>query len=82
MTGDSVTGDGITGDSGAEMLRVVVDNDSCIGAGQCEMLEAETFLIDDDTMISSVIGTGMLPRERALQVVERCPGRAISIALE
>lgn len=44
------------------------------------MLEPETFLVDDDTAIASVIGTGMLPPDRAAQVVERCPASAISIA--
>ena len=64
---------------GDDLVRVAVDPDTCIGAGQCEMLEEDTFVIDDDTMISTVVGTGLLPRERAELVVDRCPGRAISI---
>ena len=43
------------------------------------MLEPEVFLVDDDEAISSVIGPGALPRDRAEVVVHRCPGAAISI---
>ena len=63
----------------AGLVQVAVDADVCIGGGQCEMLEEATFLIDDDTMIASVVGDGMLPRDRAEVLVDRCPGRAISI---
>ena len=63
-----------------DLVLVKVDADSCIAGGQCEMLEPETFLVDDDTAIASVIGTGMLSADRAAQVVERCPASAISIA--
>ncbi len=65
--------------AGEGLVRVAVDADVCIGGGQCEMLEEDTFVIDDDTMISTVVGSGLLPRERAELVVDRCPGRAISI---
>ncbi len=60
-------------------VRVTVDSERCIGGGQCEMLEPEVFLLDDETAISSVIGSGVLSRERAEVVVHRCPGAAISI---
>ena len=63
-----------------ELVKLVVDVDSCIAGGQCEMLEPDTFLVDDDTAIATVIGTGLLPPDRAAQVVERCPASAISIA--
>lgn len=62
-----------------DLVKLAVDPEVCIGGGQCEMLEEETFVLDDDTMISSVTGPGELPRERAELVVDRCPGRAISI---
>ena len=61
------------------MVRVAVDQDLCIGGGICEMLEPEVFELDDDIVISSVIGSGLLPRDRAEVVVDRCPGQAISI---
>ena len=60
-------------------MRMAVDSERCIGGGQCEMLEPETFLLGDEEVVSSVIGTGTLPRPRAEVVVHRCPGAAISI---
>ena len=62
-----------------DLVRVAVDDERCIGGGQCEMLEPDVFVVDDDEAVSSVIGTGTLPRERADVVVHRCPGAAISI---
>ena len=62
-----------------ELVRVAVDSERCIGGGQCEMLAPEVFLVDDGTAISSVIGPGALPLDRAEVVVHRCPGAAISI---
>lgn len=66
-------------DNAIELVGVQVNEDACIGAGQCEMLEEETFYVDDDTVIAGVIGTGMLPRDRAVKVVETCPSRAITL---
>ena len=63
----------------ADLVRVAVDSQRCIGGGQCEMLEPEVFLVDDDEAISSVIGSGALPLARAEVVVHRCPGAAVSI---
>ena len=65
------------GDS--DLVRVVIDDAVCIGGGMCEMYEEATFLLDDETVIASVQGDGLLPRERAQHVVDKCPGRAISI---
>ena len=63
----------------ADLVRMAVDDERCIGGGQCEMLEPEVFLVDDDEAASSVIGTGVLLRPRAEVVVHRCPGAAVSI---
>ncbi|MEM7274590.1 MAG: ferredoxin [Actinomycetota bacterium] len=68
-------------DSGGT-VRVTVDQGTCIAGGQCEMLEPDTFLIDDDTAVAGIEGDGWLPRDRAEIVIERCPGRAISIIEE
>lgn len=65
--------------AGDDMVRVAVDQELCIGGGICEMLEPEVFELDDDIVISSVISDGLLPRDRAEVVVDRCPGRAISL---
>ena len=64
---------------GDDLVRVAVDQALCIGGGLCEMLEPEVFELDNEIVISSVIGDGLLPRDRADVVVDRCPGRAISI---
>ena len=64
-----------------ELVGVQVNEDTCIGSGQCEMLEEETFYVDDNTVIASVIGTGMLPADRAKKVIDTCPTRAISVVL-
>ncbi len=61
-----------------DVVRMMIDDTVCIGGGLCEMSEEETFLLDDDTVTASVQGDGLLPRERALLVADRCPGRAIS----
>ena len=65
----------------SEMVMMAVNQDVCIGSGQCEMLEEETFLVDDDTVIAGVIGTAMLPMDRAQKVIDTCPTQAISIAV-
>ena len=63
-------------------VRVAVDQELCIGGGICEMLEPEVFELDDAVVISSVISDGLLPRNRAEAVVDRCPGQAIAIVEE
>ena len=67
--------------SGGEPSRVkiAVDQDLCIGAGQCEMLAEDTFFVDDNTVTAQVIGEGLLQIDLAHQCVEACPTRAISI---
>ena len=60
-------------------VRLAVDGDRCIGIGQCELLEPEVFRLDDETAISRVVDGATLGRERAAEVVERCPSMAISI---
>ncbi len=67
-------------DQEVELVKMVVNQDVCIGAGQCEMLEEETFLVDDDTVVAGVIGTGLLPMDRAQKVIGACPTQAISIS--
>ncbi len=60
-----------------KLLVMSVDTDKCVGVGQCELLEPEVFYLDDDTGISTVIGTRSLPPERARAVAEKCPSAAI-----
>lgn len=63
--------------SNDDRVKMVVDQESCIGAGQCEMHDDQVFELDDD-VIAQVIGDGILPRDRAIAAADRCPGRAIS----
>lgn len=65
-------------ESETNLVKMVVNQETCIGAGQCEMLEEETFLLDDDTVIAGVIGTGLLSSDRAQVLVDTCPSQAIS----
>lgn len=60
-------------------VRLAVDPERCIGAGQCEMLEPDTFYVDDDSAVASVTGAGLLTSERAAVLIDRCPSGAISI---
>ena len=65
----------------SDLVRLMVNADTCIGSGMCEMLEEEHFLIDDDTNIATVIGDGQLPADRAAKVIDQCPASAISALL-
>jgi len=69
-----------SGGQPTDLVVVTVAQDRCIGSGSCEMLEEQTFELDDDTNIAGVVGDASLPRERALIVIDRCPSSAISIA--
>ena len=63
----------------SEPVTVSVDPAVCIAGGQCEMLEPEVFEVDDDQAIAVVIGEGVLARDRAEMIIDRCPSAAISI---
>ncbi len=67
----------MTNDMNDDRVRMIIDRDSCIGAGQCEMHDDDVFELDDDVLVT-VIGDGTLPRDRAIAAADRCPGRAIS----
>ena len=66
-------------DAQDDIVTVELNAEVCVGVGQCELLESDVFLLDDDEGISTVIGEGRLPRRRAEIVVEKCPSSAISI---
>ena len=66
-------------DAQDDIVTVELNAAVCVGVGQCELLESDVFLLDDDEGISTVIGEGRLPRRRAEIVVEKCPSSAISI---
>ncbi len=63
----------------ADDVAVRVDTEVCIAGGQCELLAPDIFEIDDDEVVAVVRGDGRLPRNVALEVIDRCPSGAISI---
>ncbi|MCH2421590.1 MAG: ferredoxin [Acidimicrobiales bacterium] len=65
---------------GEDRVSLIVDEDRCIGIGQCELLEPEVFQLGDEDAISRVVESSGLPRARALEVADRCPSSAISVA--
>ena len=65
---------------GEDRVSLIVDEDRCIGIGQCELLEPEVFQLGDEDAISRVVDGAGLPRARALEVADRCPSSAISVA--
>ncbi len=65
-----------------DLVTLQIDAEVCIGVGQCELLEPDTFRLDDDEGMSHVIGEGTLPRSRADVVIDKCPSSAISIVGE
>jgi len=62
-----------------ERVSMAVDEDRCIGIGQCELLEPDVFRLGDEDAISRVVGGVDLARSRALELVDRCPSGAVSI---
>ncbi|MEM7324441.1 MAG: (4Fe-4S)-binding protein [Actinomycetota bacterium] len=66
--------------NGGNQVKVTVNQDVCIASGQCEMIEPDVFLIDDETVIAGIVGDPMMSRDRAEQVADRCPSGAITFA--
>lgn len=62
-----------------DLVKLRINDEVCLGVGQCELLEPETFELDDDEGMAHVKGEGKLPRARAEAVADRCPSGAISI---
>lgn len=63
-----------------DLVMLRVDDELCIGVGQCEMLEPLVFRVDDDTGFATVLPGASLARDAAETVVARCPSQAISPA--
>ena len=63
-------------------VRVVVDPDVCVGIGQCESLEPDVFVYDENEGRAEVRPGALLPRDRADAVMRSCPSGAISIVEE
>ncbi len=63
-----------------DTVRLALDVDKCIGVGQCELLEGDVFRLDDDEGVAVIVGEPVLPVDRAVVVVEKCPSQAIQIS--
>lgn len=62
-----------------ETVQLQIDAEACIAGGQCEMLAPEMFEIDEDTAVAVIIGDGMVSKDRAEILMDRCPSGAITI---
>ncbi|GGK07177.1 ferredoxin [Pilimelia anulata] len=62
-------------------MRVVVDRDRCVGAGQCVLAEPRVF--DQDDLDGTVVLRAERPPADALpavrMAVDLCPGRALAL---
>lgn len=65
------------------MIRVEVDQDSCIGSGICESIADDVFHVGDDGVMTLVTEVVSDEREDAVtQAVARCPTGAIRVRSE
>jgi len=71
-----------TGTGGDAAVTLTVNEDRCIGAGQCEMLAPNHFRVDDDSALAEFLGDGSLAPGDAEVVIDRCPSGALSIAAD
>jgi ferredoxin len=58
-------------------VRVVIDENLCIGYGECVAEDAEAVALDDQGCAHPVVDR--LPRARAERLCAACPTRAISL---
>lgn len=65
----------------ADLVSLTVDEERCIGVGQCELLEPDVFRVDDDSGLASALAV-TVDRARAERVIEKCPSAAISVVEE
>jgi len=63
----------------ADKVRVCVDTELCIGAGQCEFVEPTVFYLSDEDGIARVREGAELTLEAAQSVVGQCPSGALRI---
>ncbi|MEU2515524.1 ferredoxin [Streptomyces syringium] len=62
------------------MVRISVDIDSCIGAGQCVLSAPEVFDQDDDGIVMVLDGEPAEPVAEDVRLAGRiCPSQAITV---
>ncbi|CAM3095284.1 ferredoxin [Mycobacterium intermedium] len=62
-------------------MKVVVDQDRCVGNGVCESIAGDLFVVDDDAIARP--RHDEIPADRyesALEAVESCPSQALRIS--
>lgn len=62
------------------MPRVTIDDDLCVGTGECVRLAPDAFQLDDDDEVASVApGVARTPTEQLRRAAYECPTGAISV---
>jgi ferredoxin len=62
-------------------MRIIIDGDRCIGAGQCQMTAPHVFSGDDDGFSTLLPGHEAHAAEPIVREAERaCPVQAITIS--
>lgn len=61
-------------------MRIVVDRDACVGAGQCALVAEEIFDQDDDGIVEVLVDEPAPSAEPSVRrAVTLCPARAIAL---
>jgi len=62
-----------------KIIKIVVDKDSCIGAGTCVALADKAFVLNDDN-VAEVLTTAMNHTdEELINAAKSCPTQAIKL---
>lgn len=71
------------GMTGRTALRITVDRDLCIGAGQCVISEPQVFDQDQEGLVVVLVDELVLSPDHSdpvRQAVRRCPTQALGLA--
>ncbi|ARZ72151.1 ferredoxin [Streptomyces sp. HU2014] len=60
-------------------MRITVDPDRCVGAGQCVLSAPEVFDQDDDGLVTLLMAPGTEDEAKARLAGGLCPSRAITV---
>jgi ferredoxin len=59
-------------------FAVSIDQDVCMGSGNCVYAAPGVFDLDDDA-IGFVVDSGGAPEDEVIAIAQRCPSRAITV---
>lgn len=65
-------------EGGQPVLRVEVDRQACIGAGECLRFAPGVFALDEEN-IAIVVNPGAATRQQLIIAAEECPSQAIKL---